>query len=143
MATVTLSKTAKSPNGGPPTCFDKTTVRAVQKQMLADADVASLEEMFETLSDPTRIRILFALWKGGTLCVGDLAHLLGMTVSAVSHQLRKLRDRRMVKCHSNGTMVFYNLGDDPCIPKLLEFALCLARETAAAKSASPTRGKRQ
>jgi len=116
----------------PRDCFDAKTVKAVRRQMPPDEDVASLENMFEVLSDPTRVRILFALCRGKELCVNDLAALLGMTASAVSHQLRKLRDRQMVKCRWDKNLACYSLGDDPCIRKLLEFGLCLARETMEA-----------
>lgn len=121
---------SKSPRGCPQTCADPKTVRAVKREMLTDEEVAGLKQMFEMLDDETRIRILFALSRAGSLCVGDIAHLLSMSFSAVSHQLRKLRDRQLVKARSEGNQVFYSLGDDPCIPKLLEYSLCLARETA-------------
>ena len=124
---------SSSPRGCPETCADPKTVRAVQRQMLSDDEVANLKQMFEMLDDHTRIRILFSLSRAGSLCVGDIAHLLGMTFSAVSHQLRKLRDRQLVKARSEGNQVFYSLGDDPCIRRLLEYSLCLARETAVAK----------
>ena len=121
----------KAPRRDSDLCADPRAVRAVQRQMLADDEVANLKQMFEMLDDETRIRILFALSRAGSLCVGDIAHLLGMTFSAVSHQLRKLRDRQLVKARAEGNQVFYSLGDDACIPKLLEYSLCLARETAS------------
>lgn len=118
------------PHGCPESCADPKTVRLVKRQMLSDDEVTNLKQMFEMLDDETRIRILFVLSRAGSLCVGDIAHLLRMTFSAVSHQLRKLRDRQLVKARAEGNHVFYSLGDDACIPKLLEYSLCLARETA-------------
>lgn len=67
-------------------------------------------ETFEALSDPTRARILYALTKA-PLCVRDLAILAGVSESAVSHQLRTLRDRRIVKPHRDGTTIHYTVDD--------------------------------
>jgi ArsR family transcriptional regulator len=70
-----------------------------------------LARTFQALSDPTRIRLISALAQT-ELCVCDLATVLGMTQSAVSHQLRSLRDQRLVKSRKAGREVFYTLDDD-------------------------------
>jgi ArsR family transcriptional regulator len=75
----------------------------------ADA-VTDLAETFRTLGDPTRVRILDAL-SHGELCVCDLAALVNMSESAVSHQLRLLRNLRLVRPRREGRMVFYALDD--------------------------------
>ncbi len=70
-----------------------------------------LSELFSALSDPTRLRIISVLLKG-EMNVGDIATSLGMTESAVSHQLRGLRQIRLVRSRKNGRQVFYALDDD-------------------------------
>ena len=72
--------------------------------------VEGLTEIFRVLGDPTRVRILDALSQGER-CVGDLAAQLGATESAVSHQLRLLRNARMVRPRREGRMIFYSLDD--------------------------------
>ena len=67
-------------------------------------------EAFEALADPTRARIVYALC-AGPLCVRDLAIVAGVSESAVSHQLRFLRDRRVVKRRRVGTTIFYSMDD--------------------------------
>lgn len=67
-------------------------------------------EMFGALADPTRARILYAL-RVGPLCVRDLALVVGVSESAVSHQLRLLRDRRLVKPRRDGTIIYYSVDD--------------------------------
>jgi DNA-binding transcriptional ArsR family regulator len=79
-------------------------------QLLGDASVEALAETFKVLGDATRVRILDALSRA-ELCVGDLAALLGLTESAVSHQLRLLRSARLVRPRRSGQMIFYSLDD--------------------------------
>lgn len=86
-------------------------VKRVQKQMPDPATVHQVAEIFATLADPTRARIVFALSKA-ELCVCDLATLLGMTISAVSHQLRLLRQMGLVKYRKEGRLVYYSLDDE-------------------------------
>jgi ArsR family transcriptional regulator, lead/cadmium/zinc/bismuth-responsive transcriptional repressor len=73
-------------------------------------DVDGLTEIFRVLADPTRVRILDAL-ASAEHCVGDLAHRLGVSESAVSHQLRLLRSARIVRSRREGRMIFYSLDD--------------------------------
>ena len=73
--------------------------------------VECLSSIFSALSDPTRLRIVHALVENERLNVSDLADFAGLSVSAVSHQLRILRDRGLVHCQRNGRMVYYNLAD--------------------------------
>jgi DNA-binding transcriptional ArsR family regulator len=79
--------------------------------------VERLAEIFKALGDPTRVRLLSAL-AAAELCVCDLATLLGVTESAISHQLRFLRSLRVVRARRDGRMVFYRL-DDEHIVRLL------------------------
>jgi ArsR family transcriptional regulator len=73
--------------------------------------VRALAETFSALSDPTRVRIISTL-AGQELCVFDLARLLGLSGSAISHQLRLLRGQRLVKYRKEGKIAFYSLDDD-------------------------------
>ena len=86
--------------------------------MLGMRSVADLAETFKVLGDVTRVRILDALSRS-ELCVCDIAQLLGLSESAVSHQLRLLRGMRLVRARRDGRMVFYTL-DDQHIVRLFE-----------------------
>ena len=89
---------------------DKVRVDAVKKQMLKDEEINRLGETFGILSDSTRIKIIFALSRK-ELCVCDISNLLNVSMSAISHQLRILRNARLVKYRKQGKMVFYSLDD--------------------------------
>jgi DNA-binding transcriptional ArsR family regulator len=88
---------------------DKSRSRGRQK-LLPDTAAASLAETFKVLGDVTRIRILDAISQS-ELCVCDIADSLGLTESAVSHQLRLLRSMRLVRSRRDGRQVFYALDD--------------------------------
>ncbi len=92
-------------------------VRIALKTMPGDGVVNTLAETFRSLSDPTRIKMLVALSKQ-ELCVCDLASILGLSGSAVSHQLRLLRGLGLVKYRKEGKMAFYTI-DDPHVSNLL------------------------
>ena len=68
------------------------------------------EELFKIFGDSTRIKILYVLFES-EMCVCDIAQLLGMTQSAISHQLRSLKQSRLVKARREGKTVFYSLAD--------------------------------
>jgi DNA-binding transcriptional ArsR family regulator len=91
--------------------FDPKKVASVRKKLKPEKTLQSLAETFKVLGDPTRIKIIFALSQQ-ELCVCDLANLLGATRSTVSHQLRLLRNMRLVKYRKDGKMVYYSLDDD-------------------------------
>jgi ArsR family transcriptional regulator, lead/cadmium/zinc/bismuth-responsive transcriptional repressor len=98
--------------------LDLRKVSALRKAMLGIPSVAALAETFKVLGDVTRVRILDALSRS-ELCVCDIAQLLGLSESAVSHQLRLLRGMRLVRARRDGRMVFYTL-DDQHIVRLFE-----------------------
>ena len=79
--------------------------------MPSDGEIASISEFFKILGDPTRLRILFAIHTS-PLCVCDIAEMLGMTKSAVSHQLKILRQSALVSYRKAGKNVFYSPADD-------------------------------
>lgn len=83
--------------------------------------VIALADIFGALADPTRLRILSALARG-ELCVCDLADVLDLSVSAVSHQLKLLRTLRLVKARKAGRQAFYSL-DDGHVERLLQEGL--------------------
>ncbi len=89
----------------------KEVVAAVSKELLAEDVYMSLATLFKLFGDSTRVQILHAL-EQHELCVCDLAALLGMTKSAISHQLKSLRLARLVKYRRDGQNVYYSLADD-------------------------------
>lgn len=99
-------------------CVDEVTVRRARQAMRPPQTIAALAETFKVLGDPTRVSIAWALSRE-ELCVCDLAALLGMSQSAVSHSLRALRQLRLVRYRREGRIAFYSL-DDEHIARLLE-----------------------
>ena len=86
------------------------TVDKVKEVMLQDEKFADISDFFKVLGDSTRMKILWALDKS-ELCVCDIATLIGMTKSAVSHQLKVLKNNNLVKNRRNGKVVYYSLAD--------------------------------
>jgi ArsR family transcriptional regulator len=86
-------------------------VRAAEPHLIDGPTATQAARIFGALADPTRVRIVAAL-SHTELCVNDLAALLGMTQSAVSHQLRLMRALRLVKDRKEGRIVFYTLDDE-------------------------------
>lgn len=99
---------------------DIDTVNKCRKKMPEYNDITDLSDFFKILGDSTRLQILMAL-EHGELCVGDLSFLLGMTVSAISHQLSSLRTAKLVKVRKDGKNAYYSLDDDH-IAKLLNLS---------------------
>ena len=93
----------------------------VLHSMPSDKTFLNLAELYKLIGDTTRCRILFALDKN-EMCVCDIANVLNMTKSAVSHQLAVLRKSNIVKCRRSGKEVYYTLDDDH-INKLFEIGL--------------------
>lgn len=116
----------------PGTCsiavIDSSAVEAARHSAPDDRVVAVTADIFSALSDPTRLRILSALAMG-ELCVCDLAAISGVSSSAVSHQLRLLRDRGLVSFDRVGRRAIYRLADDH-VRTLLEQGIEHARERA-------------
>jgi ArsR family transcriptional regulator, lead/cadmium/zinc/bismuth-responsive transcriptional repressor len=92
------------------TAIDAEAVEAARAAALPEAHLLLLVETFQALADLTRARILHALLQG-PLCVRDLAILVGVSESGVSHQLRYLRDRRLVKPRRKGNIMYYTVDD--------------------------------
>ncbi len=92
--------------------IDPKAVAFVQERVLPGKTVERLSRLFSAFADPTRLKILHALNVIDELCVCDLAALSDLSVSAVSHQLRLLRDRELVHARRDGRMVYYSLADE-------------------------------
>lgn len=83
----------------------------VKELLLDESDAVDLADFFKALGDPTRVKMIHALLKS-ELCVHDLTEVLEMNQSAVSHQLRFLRNTRIVKRRKVGRTVYYSLDDN-------------------------------
>lgn len=101
-------------------------VRRARDEAVPAEDAERLARTFQVLGDPTRLKIVLAL-AGGEMCVCDLAAYLGLTESAVSHQLRKMRDLSLVAPRRDGQVLFYQLVDRH-VPALMKTALEHIRE---------------
>lgn len=77
--------------------------------MPADSSLEEVEILFSALADRARLKILFALGDGEELCVCDVAHVVGVSVSTASHHLRKLRDLKLLQYRNDGKMAYYSL----------------------------------
>lgn len=86
------------------------SIVAATSRLPGAAELEGLERFFKAMGDPTRLRILHAL-QAGELCVRDLGETLGMSVSAVSHQLAVLKGARLVSHRRDGKIVYYSLSD--------------------------------
>lgn len=86
-------------------------VEHVQRNMPDEGTLSQLADLYKVFGDGTRIRILYVLFES-EVCVCDIARLLGMTQSAVSHQLRILKQASLIKSRRDGKTVFYSLADD-------------------------------
>ena len=86
-------------------------LKIVNEKMPEETELYDLAELFKVFGDSTRMRILFVLFEA-EVCVCDLAEALNMTQSAISHQLRILKQNKLVKSRREGKSVFYSLADD-------------------------------
>ena len=86
-------------------------VEKVRREMPDEDTLYDLTELFRVFGDSTRMRILYVLF-ASEMCVCDIAALLGISQSAISHQLRALKNTRLVKSRREGKTVFYSLADD-------------------------------
>ena len=99
-----------------PTCQEEElhpeAIHRVREKLPQDEVLYDLAELFKIFGDSTRVKILYALLEAEELCVCDIASLMDVTQSAVSHQLRVLKSSKLVKCRKEGTTVYYSLADD-------------------------------
>ena len=92
-------------------CTHEEIIERVRAELPDEDTLYDLTELFRVFGDSTRMRILYLLF-ASEMCVCDMAALLGLTQSAVSHQLRALKNVRLVKARRDGKTVFYSLADD-------------------------------
>ncbi len=116
-------------------CIHPEHVAPLLGRVIEQAQADALATTFATLADPTRARLLHALSLAAELCVCDLALLVGLSQSAVSHQLRLLRDRRVVARHKVGRIVYYRLADEH-VRHVFTDGLRHVNETTSASAAS-------
>src|SRR5690625_3681324 len=105
-------------------CFDEEKVNRIQPQI---DTVNGVELIFKALSDPTRLKIAYALTLAKELCVCDVANIIGSTTATASHHLRLLRNMKLAKYRKEGKLVFYSLDDDH-VRQLVYTALVHAKE---------------
>jgi len=89
--------------------FDEKLVTQIKRQVAASK---GLSRVFKVLGDETRAKIVYALSQADRLCVCDIAQIVGLSLPAVSHHLRVLRELDMARANKEGKMVFYSLADD-------------------------------
>ncbi|MBQ7793907.1 MAG: helix-turn-helix transcriptional regulator [Clostridia bacterium] len=98
--------------------YNTAIIDKLKNEAPSDKIVSELSEVFKVFGDATRIRILWALFDS-EICVYDIAAKLGMTQSAISHQLRVLKQARLVKARRDGKNTFYSL-DDEHVKRIIE-----------------------
>ena len=113
--------------------IDPDRVAATQDRLIEPEEAQRLADGFKLLGEPNRIRILYALLEAGELCVCDLAAVVGVTETVVSHSMRLLRAAGIVANRRDGRMIYYRL-DDAHVRMLLD----LSREHSAHRSGSTT-----
>jgi DNA-binding transcriptional ArsR family regulator len=132
----TKVQTKKVRASGTDVCQERTIhaehVMAVRHAKLGNEQATQVADLFAVLSDPTRLQVLYALLRapGGELCVCDLATGLGRDDTTISHQLRVLRNQRIVAMRKAGRVVYYRLVDDH-IRQLLELGMTHTNEIPA------------
>lgn len=102
-------------------------VSQARKEAPQEQEIERMSLVFKAMGDPNRLRILTALM-GGEMCVCDIAAYTGMSDSAVSHSLRRLRDLALIKARRDGQMLYYSL-DDSHVAGQLQMALDHLRHT--------------
>jgi len=90
---------------------EKEKVNSVKSSMKTERFFHYLAETFKAMSDPTRTKIIYSLCQENELCVRDIAAIIGTTNSAISHQLRTLRNMKLVKYNKVGRVAYYSLDD--------------------------------
>lgn len=91
--------------------YNRRIIERMKNQKIDDGEIEELSEVFKVFGDGTRLRILWALFDE-ELCVFDISERLGMSQSAISHQLRTLKQARLVKSRREGKNTFYSIDDD-------------------------------
>jgi DNA-binding transcriptional ArsR family regulator len=101
-------------------------IQKAQREASPEKETARLASLYQVVGDPTRLKMIMGL-RDGEMCVCDLAAFLGLTESAISHQLRRLKDQALVKKRRDGQTLYYSL-DDEHVAELLRVGLDHVRE---------------
>ncbi len=91
--------------------FNKNNIYKALEEMPKDSEISALSDFFKVLGDPTRIKMMYVMSQG-EVCVQNIAQALGMTKSAISHQLRGLKEKKIVKSRREGKNVYYSIDDE-------------------------------
>lgn len=93
-------------------------------ELMADAPAAGLAQLFKVLANDNRLRILHAIHLAGEVSPSEIAEAIGASQQAVSNQLQRLADQRIVHARRDGQRVLYRI-IDPCVPGLMDLGVCL------------------
>lgn len=107
-------------------CIHEDVLEKARDEQPTDEMIDDLSNLFKVFGDSTRIKIIYSIFER-EMCVCDIAELLGMTQSAISHQLRVLKNSRLVKFRKEGKTVYYSL-DDEHIGRIFNCGLCHIKE---------------
>lgn len=99
-----------------------------ERPLIEQTQADELVRLYKVLANDARLRILHALERAGEFSVTDLAAEVGMKPQAVSNQLQRLADRRIVASRRQGNRLMYRISD-PCVPGLIDLGICLLEET--------------
>ena len=95
-------------------------LRNLQSEILMRPDLDEIAEVLSLVGNDTRIKILYLLDRADELCVCDISDVLGISVSAISHQLRKLKDRNLVISRKDAPTIYYSLSDSPILHQITD-----------------------
>lgn len=98
-----------------------------ERPLLSISQAEDVSALFSVLANETRLKILHAVAKADELCVSDIAKQLDMKPQAVSNQLQKLSDRKIIDSRRDGNLIYYRIVD-PCVTTLLDQGLCLIED---------------
>lgn len=107
-------------------CVDEPKVTRIQRD-LQEEDFDGTAQLFKALADPTRLKIAYALFQEGELCVCDLAEIISSSIATASHHLRLLKNMGLAKIRKEGKLVYYSLDDDH-VNQLIELAFVHQKE---------------
>jgi ArsR family transcriptional regulator, lead/cadmium/zinc/bismuth-responsive transcriptional repressor len=131
-----MTETTTPPEQGPDVCATARLVTAgagkpalAERPLIDPGQAGEVVGLFKVLANDSRLRLLHALERAGELCVSELAEQVGMRPQALSNQLQRLLDRRILASRREGNNVFYRIAD-PCVTSLLDLGLCLIEETS-------------
>lgn len=109
---------------GAPLVGDGDVEDLVEGDLMADTSADDLAQLFKVLANDNRLRILHAIHLAGEVSPSDIAEAIGASQQAVSNQLQRLADQRIVHARRDGQRVLYRI-IDPCVPGLMDLAVCL------------------